>query len=332
MLHREDPGHAGETMSLGWPGKASGSLRITRCFVMVLGNTMDSHRTFMDHLTISPRLREVHSIRDSDVIIAFVPVVSRAGLDAQAAMNKIPKDKPVVLVMLHHTFNPDAIVPDVRPYVDRKDVFVVDCLFHEDQGLLRCPRNDDAIRAVKNHLIREDHSEVKWTMLQLLVRVMMYGVMHLVVQRNVYRLCFLPVLYKGITRCFVMVLGNTMDSHKTFMDHLTISPRLREVHSINDSDDIIAFVPVVSRAGTDIQAAMNKIPKDKPVVLVMLHHTFNPDAVVPDVRSYVDRKDVFVVDCLFHEDQGLLRCPRNDDAIRAVKNHLIREDHSEVKS
>ncbi|KAK3510286.1 hypothetical protein QTP70_033152 [Hemibagrus guttatus] len=101
---------------------------------------------------------------DSDVIIAFVPVSSRAGLDAQDAMNKIPKDKPVLLVVLHHTFNSDVIVPDFRPYVDRKDVFVVDCLFHEDQGLLRCLRNDDAIRAVKNHLIREDHSEVKyWT-------------------------------------------------------------------------------------------------------------------------------------------------------------------------
>ncbi|KAK3527943.1 hypothetical protein QTP86_012413 [Hemibagrus guttatus] len=221
--------------------------KITRCFDMVLGNTMDSHKTFMENLTISSRLREVHSINDSDVIIAFVPVVSRAGLDAQAAMNKIPKDNPVVLVMLHHTFNPDAIVPDVRSYVDRKDVFVVDCLFHEDQGLLRCPRNDDAIRAVKNHLIREDHSE------------------------------------------------SCLELELTF--------RLQ----------------------------FNKIPKDKPVVLVMLHHTFNPDAVVPDVRSYVDRKDVFVVDCLFHEDQGLLRCPRNDDAIRAVKNHLIREDHSEVK-
>ncbi|XP_058237393.1 uncharacterized protein LOC131347396 isoform X10 [Hemibagrus wyckioides] len=135
---------------------------------------------------------------------------------------------------------------------------------------------------------------------------------------------------QGITRCFVMVLGNTMDSHKNFMDHLTKSPRLREVHSIKDSDVIIAFVPIVSRAGTDIQAAMKKIPKDKPVVLVVLHHTFNLDAVVPDVRPYVNREDVFVVDCLFHEDQGLLRSPRNDDAIRAVKNHLIREDHPEV--
>lgn len=64
----------------------------------------------------------------------------------------------------------------------------------------------------------------------------------------------------GITRSFVMVLGKTMDSQKTFMGHPSISRRLREVHSIKDSDVIIAFVPVVSRAGTDIQAAMKKIP------------------------------------------------------------------------
>lgn len=58
-----------------------------------------------------------------------------------------------------------------------------------------------------------------------------------------------------------MVLGKTMNSHKTFMERLTISQKLREVKSVNNSDVIIAFVPVVSRAGTDIGAAMGKIPR-----------------------------------------------------------------------
>ncbi|XP_047664378.1 uncharacterized protein LOC113660615 isoform X9 [Tachysurus fulvidraco] len=124
------------------------------------------------------------------------------------------------------------------------------------------------------------------------------------------------------TTYFVMTTGNTLGSHKTFLDHLTISSNLHEVQSIKQSDVIIAFVPVVSRAGTDIRSAMEIIPKDKPVVLVMLHHTFDPDIVVPDVRCYVNRTDVFVVDCVFHEDQGLLRCLCNDDAIKAVKDHL----------
>lgn len=58
-----------------------------------------------------------------------------------------------------------------------------------------------------------------------------------------------------------MVLGNTLNTHKTFLDRLKISPRLQEVLSVEDSDVIFAFVPVVSRAGTDIGAAVEKIPR-----------------------------------------------------------------------
>ncbi|KAM9494954.1 uncharacterized protein Hap1MRO34_004739 isoform 2-T2 [Clarias gariepinus] len=126
---------------------------------------------------------------------------------------------------------------------------------------------------------------------------------------------------QGIVRYFVMVFGNTMDSHKTFLNHLTISTNLREVSLLKDSDVIIAFVPIVSRAGTDISAAMEKIPEGKPVVLVVLHHTFDPYYVAPDSRLCVKREGVFVVDCLYYEDQGLLRCLRNNKAIRAVRKH-----------
>lgn len=57
-----------------------------------------------------------------------------------------------------------------------------------------------------------------------------------------------------------MVLGNTLDSHKTILNDLTITPNLKEVFSLNESDVIIAFVPIVSRAGTDISTAMTRIP------------------------------------------------------------------------
>ncbi|KAM9493877.1 uncharacterized protein Hap1MRO34_003924 [Clarias gariepinus] len=132
---------------------------------------------------------------------------------------------------------------------------------------------------------------------------------------------------QGIVRYFVMVLGNTMDSHKTFLDHLTISTNLREVSLLRDSDVIIAFVPIVSRAGTDISAAMEKIPGGKPVVLVVLHHTFDQYYIAPDSRLCVKREGVFAVDCLYYEDLGLLRCPCNDEAIRAVREHLRLQNH-----
>lgn len=53
---------------------------------------------------------------------------------------------------------------------------------------------------------------------------------------------------------------------------------------------------------------------DKPVILVVLHHTFDPEAVVSDSSKFVDRKNTLTVDCLFYEDKGLLECKINDKA------------------
>ncbi|KAM9494810.1 uncharacterized protein Hap1MRO34_004637 isoform 3-T3 [Clarias gariepinus] len=69
-------------------------------------------------------------------------------------------------------------------------------------------------------------------------------------------------------RFFVMVLGNTMNSHKTFLDNLKIPTKLCEVSSVKDSDVIIAFVTIVSRADTDISAAMEKIPELDCIIFV----------------------------------------------------------------
>lgn len=65
---------------------------------------------------------------------------------------------------------------------------------------------------------------------------------------------------------------------------------------------------------------------------MVLHHTFSQDYVAPDSRLCVKKDKVFAVDCLYHEDQGLLSCSRNDNAIRDVMKHLIKEKHSEVES
>ncbi|XP_072527808.1 uncharacterized protein [Salminus brasiliensis] len=124
---------------------------------------------------------------------------------------------------------------------------------------------------------------------------------------------------------FVMVIGNTMGSDKAFVNDLMLSPDLREVNSMDESDVIIAFVPIASRAGTDIEAALQKIPASRPVVLVVLHHTHDRNFFAPDSRLCITRSDVFTVDCLFHEDQGLLRCERNNEVLNNVNEYLRRE-------
>ena len=145
-----------------------------------------------------------------------------------------------------------------------------------------------------------------------------------------------------------------MNAHRTFLDGLLSSPNLQKVKSEDESDVTIAFVAVVSRAGTDIEAALQKVQgkninyilavhfirkiihfsllclflslpatsATQPVVLVVLHHTTEQDPVVPNSSRSVNRRDVFTVDCLFNEDRGLLSCQHNDEALKAVKDHL----------
>lgn len=68
------------------------------------------------------------------------------------------------------------------------------------------------------------------------------------------------VLWSPVRSVYPLVLGKTMNSDKHFMDRLRSEMKLHEVDSQNDCDVLIAFVPIVSRAGTDIQAALERIP------------------------------------------------------------------------
>ncbi|XP_064847143.1 uncharacterized protein LOC135557621 isoform X3 [Oncorhynchus masou masou] len=129
---------------------------------------------------------------------------------------------------------------------------------------------------------------------------------------------------------FTILTGNTLRSHEEINRCLT-AEGLTEVTSLEESNVILAFCPIVSRAGT-VEAALQKIPAGKPVILVVLHHTLDPVYTVPDSSRLVTREDVrLTVDCLFHENQGLLECPHNEDAIRKILDRLeIQPKNDEV--
>ncbi|XP_045074743.1 uncharacterized protein LOC123487709 [Coregonus clupeaformis] len=123
---------------------------------------------------------------------------------------------------------------------------------------------------------------------------------------------------------FTVETGSTLSSHIQFMRQLNTTRCFTEVKSPVESDVIMAFCPIVSCLGSDIEAALQQIPTGKDVILVVLHHTFSPDFTVPDSSRLVTRSDVIItVDCLFHESQGgLLDCPRNDAAVRTILKRL----------
>ncbi|XP_029613047.1 uncharacterized protein LOC115196392 isoform X5 [Salmo trutta] len=287
-------------------------------YIVETGNTLDTHIQFMRQLNNTTRcFTEVESPVESDVIMAFCPIVSRAGTDIEAALKQIPTGKDVILVVLHHTFNPDYTVPDSSRLVTRSDVILtVDCLFHESQGLLDCPHNDAAVSRVLKRL------NIQPKIRQLTVPAVILICVVMVLWYN-----FGSTLEDIVThemKYYIVETGNTLDFHIQFMRKLNNTTRcFTKVESPVESDVIMAFCPIVSRAGTDIEAALQQIPTGKDVILVVLHHTFNPDYTVPDSSRLVTRSDVILtVDCLFHGSQGLLQSPQNDAAVSRVLKRM----------
>ncbi|KAK3528271.1 hypothetical protein QTP86_028687, partial [Hemibagrus guttatus] len=319
-----------------------GQPKVLRFHVMVIGNDMNCHKDILSRLDISPQ-NKVISADQSDVIMAFVPIVSRAGTDIQAALQKIPENRPVVFMALHHMFNPDYIAPDSSRAIHRSNVFSVDLLYHEDQGMLNCKRNTEALEATKKYLqniqeclcdrvrnrgdVQKHYSFSSDCYKTLTPETLSRIIHHINTCTRFFNLVTWrvrrtnPFGRSKVLRFHVMVIGNDMNCHKDILSRLGISSQDEEI-SVYQSDIIMAFVPIVSRAGTDIQAALQKIPENRPVVFMVLHHTFNPDYIAPDSSREIHRSNVFSVDLLYHEDQGMLNCKRNTEALEATKKYL----------
>ncbi|KAL7834438.1 hypothetical protein SRHO_G00286850 [Serrasalmus rhombeus] len=146
----------------------------------------------------------------------------------------------------------------------------------------------------------------------------------------------------GRLKFFAIVTGKTLNADEDFIRNLR--PNLQKVSTVEECDVILVFCPVASRAGTDIEAALKKLndkSATKPAVLVVLHHTFDPDSTVPDSSRAVTRESTFTVDCLFYEDRGLLQCRKNDTALEKITEYfklqkpastLTRRDYGAVSS
>ncbi|XP_078146171.1 uncharacterized protein LOC144542781 [Centroberyx gerrardi] len=121
-----------------------------------------------------------------------------------------------------------------------------------------------------------------------------------------------------MNRFYTIVAGKTLGAHKAFIMKLKAIGQV-EVFLPDDCDYYLVFCPIVSRVGTDISEAMEKIPDDKQVILVVMHHTINPDSFVGDSSRHVNRLDVILtVDSVFHEGH-FQDCNRNKIAFNEVE-------------
>uniref|UniRef100_A0A8C2FC27 Uncharacterized protein n=1 Tax=Cyprinus carpio TaxID=7962 RepID=A0A8C2FC27_CYPCA len=136
------------------------------------------------------------------------------------------------------------------------------------------------------------------------------------------------IFNKGV-KVFSILTGKTDKLHKQIISTMqTQIEDLREVRTVDESDIILVFCPIVSRAGTDIDVALKHFSNYtdfKLAVLVVLHHTFDPEKVVPDSSKCVNRTDILTVDYLFYDDTGILKCQKNSDSTNKVLNWLIQQ-------
>ncbi|XP_074541363.1 uncharacterized protein LOC141801923 isoform X2 [Halichoeres trimaculatus] len=120
---------------------------------------------------------------------------------------------------------------------------------------------------------------------------------------------------------FVEVSGITNDAHLSVVRELQHNGQ-NEVKTVAESDYILLFCPIASRVGTDISEALERAPGNRPVIMVVMHHTFNPDHVIAESRRQVADPNVrLVVDTLFYKGH-LLDSKVNDVARSEIQRIL----------
>ncbi|XP_023687407.2 uncharacterized protein [Paramormyrops kingsleyae] len=126
------------------------------------------------------------------------------------------------------------------------------------------------------------------------------------------------ILTSSSVKLHMLVTGETFQTHETFMQKLKLQI---ELCSAERSNVILLFCPVVSRIGTDMEAAMARVTEDKPVILVFMHHCHDPSHM-SNSTVHSSSKIVKSVDCAFHESYGLLQCIQNEEAVAEVRSTL----------
>ncbi|XP_035854770.1 uncharacterized protein LOC116057953 [Sander lucioperca] len=152
--------HLSTNTSSSSPSSSSWS-KTVKVFLVVTGQTFGADQVILEQVENTGwstwKVEITRNLQECDVIIVFCPIVSRVGSDVEAAMREDSVSsggKPVILVLMHHTRDPDYST-SVRKWSETFQNVVLDVhvLFHETQpGSLLCSRNDRAVKLIQEEL------------------------------------------------------------------------------------------------------------------------------------------------------------------------------------
>ncbi|XP_032423247.1 uncharacterized protein LOC116722927 [Xiphophorus hellerii] len=118
--------------------------------------------------------------------------------------------------------------------------------------------------------------------------------------------------------------GETFGADKELLNKVKRRVQLTVTHWM-ESRFIIVFCPITSRVGSDVEAAMTKVPEgDQNVILVLMHHTRDADYSTAGIKwSECTENVVLDVHVFFHESvPGLLSCAQNHKAVLEIRHFL----------
>uniref|UniRef100_A0AAY4CG74 Uncharacterized protein n=1 Tax=Denticeps clupeoides TaxID=299321 RepID=A0AAY4CG74_9TELE len=256
---------------------------------------------------------------DADVILVLCP----AGPEEDEVDDQLKSQgtKTVVLVVMHQQ---TCDLPNIIALKSR-NLFVLHCLYSDDKGILEREKTEEAFKIISKHVTKSPPAASSRPAVdQEKTTQTRRGVRHDQREKSTVSGAHLTSLIpKKEVKFFPFVIGQALNVDKEFMSKSTAKHKtLRTVGSAEQSSVILAFCPIVSRYGTNIEEALRQLKYEKPVVLVVMHHTSDPEYVVPSSSVYVKDRNIFTVDCLFFDDKGMLNCQRNYEAYDKVVQKL----------
>ncbi|XP_078029850.1 uncharacterized protein LOC117270325 isoform X2 [Epinephelus lanceolatus] len=124
----------------------------------------------------------------------------------------------------------------------------------------------------------------------------------------------------------MVVAGKTFDAHVQLMDKVKEQVQIPIQSAKSDEDYQVTFVfcPISSRVASDVEAAMADVKGDKPVILVLMHHTREVKYTTPMRTWREDIEVILHVNVFYHETMhGLLKCEQNNAAASQIRDKLL---------
>eukprot|EP00066_Takifugu_rubripes_P021013 XP_011610279.1 PREDICTED: uncharacterized protein LOC101068258 isoform X2 [Takifugu rubripes] len=343
--------------------------------MIVDGQTLNAHQQLMNGLLSQQQVQDCQFSESSDdhqVTLLFKSISSHMKSDVKAAMSQIKDNKPVILVLMHHFYQPKftsspRILKDHPNVVLTVQVLVERLKFR----LSTCRENNAAIFRIRDKLLEYSTPMIPGENLQ--------GVSE---RRNleaeggeVLRCpessrctstgdvdgtdCFsgakttdpsgpvtfsspqighippgtpgnssdlLPSVLREV-KYNMIVDGQTLNAHQQLMNGLLSQQQVQVCQFSESSDDhqvTLLFKPISFRKKSDVEAAMSRIKDNKPVILVLMHHIYQPkftssQRILKDHPNVVLAVHVFVERLKFR----LLTCSENSAAISSIRDKLL---------